>query len=516
MKNLIHNLDNEVCQMIVSVAPLGIVLVDSEGTIIYINPRCGELFEYDKDELIGEKIEILIPASVKKQHIELRSSYFSKPETKNMGSGRDLYGLKKSGVQFPVEIGLNYMQNNGQKIAFATIIDISERKEKEALAKAKEVAERSNRIKDEFLANMSHEIRTPMNAILGFTDLISHKVQGSEEKEYVYSIKMAGESLLNIINDILDLAKIESGMMTFESYPLDILGLLKSIDVLLRPKAREKNLELSFICEDDIPETVYGDTTRLTQIIINLVGNAIKFTTNGSITVYANVINNAGDRTDIQFKVSDTGIGMTEDKLELIFDRFKQAEDYTTRKYGGSGLGLSIVKKLVEMQGGTISVNSKPGKGSQFIFSLPFKKFEKITGSGTKGDILKSEQQDLSHIKILVAEDNELNIKLVTAIFKKYNIIPDIALNGKVAVEKLKNSHYDILLLDMQMPEMNGYQTTSYIRGEMRSNIPIIALTAHAMAGEKERCIQMGMNDYVSKPFDTEVLIKKIISLTTK
>lgn len=516
MENFTYSLDKEVCQMMINEAPLGIILADSEGTIVYINPKCAELFEYDKDELIGKKIEILLPASVKRQHVALRDSYFSKPETKSMGSGRDLYGLKKSGVQFPVEIGLNYMQNNGQKVAFATIIDISERKEKELLAKAKEVAEKSNRIKDEFLANMSHEIRTPMNAILGFTDLISHKVQGSEEKEYVNSIKIAGESLLTIINDILDLAKIESGMMTFESYPLDILGLLKSIDVLLRPKAMEKNLELSFICEEDVPETVYGDTTRLTQIIINLVGNAIKFTATGNITVHAKVINNAEDHTEIQFRVSDTGIGMTEDKLELIFDRFKQAEEYTTRKYGGSGLGLSIVKKLIEMQEGTISVNSEIGKGSQFIFSLSFKSFEKKTGAVIKGNIQKSDQQDLSHLKILVAEDNELNVKLVTAIFRKYNVIPDIAVNGRIAVEMLEKAHYDILLLDMQMPEMNGYQTASYIRGEMRSNIPIIALTAHAMAGEKERCIQMGMNDYVSKPFDTEVLIKKIISLTAK
>jgi PAS domain S-box-containing protein len=516
MTNTTFSLEKEICQMMINASPSGIILVNQEGSIIFINPKCEELFEYNAAELVGKKIEMLIPKETNVNHANMRDSYFLNPEIRSMGAGRDLYGLKKSGKIFPVEIGLNYFQNNEQKLAFATIVDISERKQKEALEKAKELAEKTNRIKDEFLANMSHEIRTPMNAILGFTDLIAHKLRGEEELEYVNSIKIAGENLLNIINDILDLAKIESGMMTFEMYTLDILGLCKSIDVLFRPKAQMKNIVLSFTCEADIPYVVYGDTTRLTQIIVNLVSNAIKFTNYGQVSVNARVLNYDNDFVRIEFRISDTGIGMTEDKLDIIFDRFKQAENYTTRKYGGTGLGLSIVKKLVELQNGEISVQSESGVGSQFVFSIPFKMNREKVITITTGDNLQPGAKDFGYLKILVAEDNELNVLLMKAVFKQYNIIPDIALNGKIAIELLKETNYHILLLDMQMPEMDGYQTASYIRGEMKLNVPIIALTAHAMTGEKERCLQMGMNDYVSKPFEPEVLIKKIIQLVTQ
>lgn len=515
MKILKKSLANEVCQMMIKASPSGMILVDQEGIIIYINPKCEELFEYDYNELIGKKIEILLPEKNKSNHVKVRDTFFLHPETRHMGKGRDLYGQKKMGDLFPIEIGLNYIQIKDKKLAFATIIDISERKQKEALEKEKDQAIKTNRLKDEFLANMSHEIRTPMNAILGFTDLLSHKIKGTEEIEYVDYIKIAGENLLNIINDILDLAKIESGMMTFETHPLDILGLLKSIDVLFKPKASKKNISLSFICAENIPAEVYGDPTRLTQIIMNLVANSIKFTNNGEITVHAKVLNRDTAHIVIEFTVSDTGIGMEKDKLEFIFDRFRQAEEYTTRKYGGSGLGLSIVKNLVEMQGGTISVKSVVNRGSQFVFFLPFALYEKKPSITQASNMKIIEQKgNIGHLKILLAEDNELNVKLTMAIFKKYNVIPDVAANGKIAIQKLKDAHYDILLLDMQMPEMNGYQTASYVRGEMRNNIPIIALTAHAMAGEKERCIQMGMNDYISKPFVPDVLIEKIIALT--
>lgn len=501
--------------MMINASPSGMILINQEGTIIFINPKCEELFEYSAAELVGKKIEVLISTETNANHARMRDSYFANPGMRSMGAGRDLYGLKKSGEVFPVEIGLNYFQSGEQKYAFAMIVDITERKQKVALEKAKELAEKTNRLKDEFLANMSHEIRTPMNAILGFTDLIAHKLKGSEEMEYVNSVKIAGENLLNIINDILDLAKIESGMMTIETYPLDILGLCKSIDVLFRPKLKMKDLTLSFTCEADIPDIVYGDTTRLTQIIVNLVSNAIKFTNNGQISVNARVLNYENDSVRIEFRVSDTGIGMTEDKLAVIFDRFKQAESHTTRKYGGTGLGLSIVKKLIELQHGEISVQSEFGVGSQFVFSIPFKINREKVITINPGENLRPEAKDLSHLKVLVAEDNELNIKLMQAILKQYNIVPDIALNGKIAVEFLKKSHYHILLLDMQMPEMDGYQTASYIRGNMKLNLPIIALTAHAMSGEKERCLQIGMNDYISKPLEPEVLIKKIVQLTT-
>lgn len=380
---------------------------------------------------------------------------------------------------------------------------------------AKEKAEESNKLKEAFLANMSHEIRTPMNAIIGFSDILSKRELGAQEKEFVKTIKSAGENLLTIINDILDISKIEAGMMTFEEHTFSIREIFKSLNVMMIEKANEKKLELVFSCEDDIPDSLLGDTTRLTQIIINLVGNAIKFTEKGTVNIRAKVLWKEKDYTLIEFVVADTGIGIPPDKLDHIFERFRQAESHTTRKYGGTGLGLSIAKQLVVLQEGFLSVKSEFKKGSKFTFSIPYKKSgEILTVINDVGE--RYNKEELSKLNILLVEDNQLNVKLILSLFSEYNLKLQVAENGSVGLEKLKNNNFDIILMDMEMPVMNGYETATIIRNEMRDSIPIIAMTAHAMAGEKERCLSLGMNDYISKPINANLLFEKIYDLTFK
>jgi CheY-like chemotaxis protein/HPt (histidine-containing phosphotransfer) domain-containing protein len=378
---------------------------------------------------------------------------------------------------------------------------------------ATQKAEESSMLKEAFLANMSHEIRTPMNAIIGFADLLSKSELDDKEREYVEAITIAGDNLLIIINDILDLSKIESGMMTFESKAFSVKETFKSLYLMLKAKAEEKNIKLSFTCDENVPDVLLGDATRLNQIITNLAGNAIKFTHKGSVQVYAKVLKIVNEITSIEFSIIDTGIGIPEDKMEKIFERFRQAESNITREYGGTGLGLSIAKQLVELQGGTLSVKSECNVGSVFSFNIPYRKSSQVLVA-SEVTVKKYDVDDLSKLNILLVENNQLNIKLILNLFSKYNLKLEIAENGSECIEKLKENSFDIILMDMEMPVMNGYEATTIIRTEMKNNIPIIAMTAHAIAGERERCLKMGMNDYISKPINANLLFEKIYNLT--
>lgn len=383
----------------------------------------------------------------------------------------------------------------------------------EDYSEAKEKAEESTKLKEAFLANMSHEIRTPMNAIIGFSDILSKSKLEDKEKEYVKTIKLAGENLLTIINDILDISKIEAGMMTFEEHTFSVKEIFKSLNGMLMGKAKEKNLELVFSCEEDVPDSLLGDPTRLTQIIINLTGNAIKFTKKGKVQVKVKVLKNEKGFTTVEFSVNDTGIGIPQDKLEHIFERFRQAESHTTRKYGGTGLGLSIAKQLVELQGGKLSVISEIKLGSTFSFYISYKKSVE-TAQAPEIVEKKYNMEDLVKLNILLVEDNQLNVKLILSLFSEYSLNVQVAENGSVCIDKLKENNFDIILMDMEMPVMNGYEAATIIRSVIKNNIPIIAMTAHAMAGEKERCLSLGMNDYISKPINAKMLFEKIYDLT--
>ncbi len=392
---------------------------------------------------------------------------------------------------------------------FVIFRDINKRtKVERQLRIAQERAEQSAIMKEQFMANMSHEIRTPMNSIIGFANLLSQSRLDDKQKRQVDAIQSSGENLLNIINDILDYSKIESGMMNIEKIPFSPAGLLHSVNMMFLPKAVDKNLQFEFYTSSQLPQTVLGDPTRLTQILVNLINNALKFTIEGSIWVKTELLNEENENVIIQFSVKDTGIGIPKEKLQEIFERFIQANADTSRVYGGSGLGLSITKKLIELQGGTIEVQSAEGVGSSFSFSIPYKQIEVPVLSPK---LPKPSSAIKSKIKVLVAEDNLLNQHLAESLLAQWGFEFDIVENGNLAIKKLKRNEYDLVLMDIQMPEMNGYDTSRFIRQNLHLDLPIIAMTAHVLPGEKDKCLSYGMTDYISKPIRENELYNLIV-----
>ncbi|MCK9311824.1 MAG: ATP-binding protein [Bacteroidales bacterium] len=379
--------------------------------------------------------------------------------------------------------------------------------------RATKIAEDAVKAKQQFLSNMSHEIRTPMNAIIGFTKVLLKTELTARQKEYLTAIKMSGDALIVLINDILDLAKVDAGKMTFEQIPFNMSLSILAMLHLFETKIQEKNLKLVKEYDDQIPEVLVGDPVRLHQIILNLVSNAVKFTSNGSITVSVHLLSEDEEKVTIEFAVTDTGIGISENKLDNIFENFQQATSGTSRLYGGTGLGLAIVKQLVEPQGGSIHVKSKVNEGSTFSFTLSFQKTNAEAES--EMEIVELDTA-IKNIKVLVAEDIALNQLLMKTILDDFGFERDIADNGKIAIEKLQTTPYDIILMDLQMPEMNGFEATDYIRNTMNSKIPIIALTADVTTVDLARCKAVGMNDYIAKPVDERLLYSKIIGLIKK
>jgi len=375
------------------------------------------------------------------------------------------------------------------------------------------IAENAVKAKQQFLSNMSHEIRTPMNAIIGFTKVLLKTDLSSKQKEYLTAIKMSGDALIVLINDILDLAKVDAGKMVFEQVPFKMSLSISAMLHLFETKIQEKNLKLVFDYDQAIPDVLVGDPVRLHQIILNLVSNAVKFTTKGTITVRVKVISEDDEKVSIKFSVQDTGIGIPKEKIGKIFDNFQQASSGTSRLYGGTGLGLAIVKQLVEPQGGTIEVISKVNEGSTFSFSLSFLK----TDAEAEAEIITKEfDTEINNIKVLVVEDIPLNQLLMKTLLDDFGFERDIASNGKIAIEKMETKSYDVILMDLQMPEMNGFEATDYIRNIMKSDIPIIALTADVTTVDLAKCKTVGMNDYIAKPVDEKSLYSKIVGALKK
>jgi CheY-like chemotaxis protein/nitrogen-specific signal transduction histidine kinase len=365
-------------------------------------------------------------------------------------------------------------------------------------------------VKENFMANMSHEIRTPLNAILGFTNLIKARNKDPELAEFVGTISSSGQNLLDIVNDILDLSKIEAGMMRIESSPFSIRELLHSVQTMFMEKITQKGLDLTVSIDEIVPDTLSGDATRLTQILVNMIGNAIKFTDRGLIQITVTGRGMEESHIRLGFEIRDTGIGIAKDKLPGIFDRFRQAEDSITRKYGGTGLGLSIVKQLVLLQHGEIEVRSEPGTGTTFQFTIPYKIAAGRLSDPRSTEFSGPRLAGAENIRILVVEDNKMNQSLLRHLLSGWDLSFEMVSNGIEAIEKLRNNRYDLVLMDVQMPGMDGYTATQEIRMKLKLDIPIIAMTAHAFSGEREKSLSYGMNEYIAKPLSEKELFRLI------
>lgn len=503
--------------------PDAIVIVDKEGKIQIVNSQTEILFGYTRDEIIGKEVEVLMPSKYKNAHHGHRNSFTADPKARTMGKGMELFGQHKDGKIFPVAISISKLETDEGFLTAATIRDVTYEKKiekaliqaKESAEKAKQIAEDAMQAKQTFLSNMSHEIRTPMTAIIGFSKVVLKTDLTEKQKEYITAIKTSSDALLVLINDILDLAKVDAGKMTFDLLPFNLKSSISIMLHLFDIKFQEKRLKLVTVFDKAIPEFMLGDSVRLNQIMMNLISNAIKFTTEGEITISVHLKSEDDDNANVEFVVADTGIGIPENMLATIFENFEQATTSTARLFGGTGLGLAIVKKLVEKQGGAIEVKSKIGEGSTFSFVLNFQKSKAETVLTTGLTAIELDK-DIKNLKVLVVEDVALNQLLMKIILDDFGFERDIAENGKVAIEKFQSKSFDIILMDLQMPEMNGYEATEVIRKKLNSKIPIIALTAEVTEADLEQCKAVGMNGHVAKPIDEKLLYKKIVELVKK
>jgi len=494
---------------------LGLLEVGLDQTIIKPYPIFCDMLGYTEEEMIGKNAEeLLLPQKFR--------PVLQKQEIQRLDGKTGVYEIqikKKDGSRIWVLIsGAPIVDPEGNITGSIGIhYDITDRKLLEQdLSLAKDRAEKAQKAERQFLANMSHEIRTPMNAVIGMTHLLYETKPNELQKEYLDSLRFSADSLMAIISNILDLSKIGAGEVEFESKPFDLVQLIHALQRTFQFKVREKPISTVIDIDPAIQNLVIGDSTRLNQIFTNLLGNASKFTQRGTIGIKVTLLKQQLDDYLIEFRVHDTGIGIAKEKQETIFQNFKQADLKITRNFGGTGLGLTIVKELVELQNGSIKLESELGKGSVFIFTLPFKN----TGRANTNLALEPEESQtdidavLKGLQVLLVEDNVMNQKLASRILSKWGAQYIIASDGEIAVKASKEKKYDLILMDIHMPNMDGCEATTLIRSEVSNpnqGTPIIALTAAALLEEKTRALEAGMNDFITKPFSPRILKEQVL-----
>ena len=483
-----------------------IIAVNREREIVYCNHYAEKLLGRTEGEVLGKhKREVFLD----KSDWKALDTRLEKLERQKRWEG-DTTVVHKNGQTIPVHMNATVLRDHDQQeIGYAFVcFDIRDHVNQEKrLRKAKERAEKATLAKQDFLSTMSHEIRTPLNVVIGMARLLMDEDPKPEQVDYLKSLQFSANNLLVIINDILDFSKIEAGKVKLEKISFSVREVVEGVAKAFSFQAEEKNVSLKVSLSEALPEQVLGDQTRLTQILNNLVSNALKFTERGFVSIHAYPIQAKGQEPEIGFEVKDTGIGISANKMDSIFRSYTQAQADTNRKFGGTGLGLTICKKLVELQKGKIQVKSKEGIGSTFSFTVVYEK----SSASAPVAYEESELPSLEGIRLLLVDDNPSNRMVARSFLEKMNVQVDHAEDGRAAFEAVKTYAYDIVLMDLQMPQMNGYEATQAIRklGGQYEKLPIIALSADVM-GAKDRVREAGMNDYMAKPFSPETLYRKI------
>lgn len=521
-------------------SPAIVVITDHAGSIEYVNSKFVEITGFTAEDALGHNPRIL--------NAGVQSKEFYQQMWDTINAGQEWRGefcnRKKNGEMHWEHASISPIRDDHGRITHFVAVkeDITEsRRIADELRRAKEEAEAGNRSKSEFLANMSHEIRTPLNAIIGFNTLALETQLTTQQHDYLSRVNFAATSLLRIINEILDFSKIEAGKLEFEHAVFSPREVLQNIINLFQQQAAHKGLSLELHCSDNLPAELVGDSVRLGQVLVNLVGNAVKFTEQGTVSLYASPTEYGCENVTIEFSVRDTGIGLAPDKLTKLFQPFTQADGSITRKFGGTGLGLSISKRIVELTGGHIWAESESGHGSVFSFNMPFS--FPAAGSAVARQCSVTQQSaelpallpyqappqrqtarpgvadELAGLRILLVEDNEMNRTLAVELLRRRGAQIDSAVNGCEALARILHeaAPYDIVLMDLQMPGMDGYEATRKIRSDLRfSALPIIAVTAHAMVEERDRCREVGMNGYLTKPLNVPEMINLIRETTNR
>ncbi len=496
---------------------LGLLEVDAQHTILRPYKHFCDMLGYTAEELIGQNaLELFVTE-------EFHEKMFEQDALRAKGKS-DVYEVqlkrKDGSLLWAIISGAPIRDRNGQVVGSIGVhYDITERKKLETdLANAKRVADQARLAERQFLANMSHEIRTPMSTVIGMMHLLYETNPTASQKEYLDSLRFSADSLMGIIDNVLDLSKIEAGELGFEEREFDLERLLHSLQRTYQLKIRDKDVDVVLDFDPAIENLVGGDPTRLSQVFNNLLSNASKFTEQGFIKIEAKLTNKVRGKYFIMFTVQDTGIGIPQEKTKEIFQNFKQADIHIARKYGGTGLGLTIVKQLIEMQGGHIRVESQPGEGAAFIFSLPL--IDTGIRAGMKGKIAAVAQSDqrlfLKKLDVLVAEDNWMNQRLITKLLQNWGCRFEIAPNGVEVLMLSLGKKYDLILMDINMPEMDGVEAARLIRSNDQNPnqyTPVIALTAAALQEEKRRALAAGMNDFLTRPFSPETLVNSVASV---